>query len=130
MTRPAACPPAPGPLEEYAARFDDLFTRLAQRRGFPENLAGLLGPRGGKKTLPARAGAEPVAGAQHAAVQRLQFFLSESRWDADRLNSRRSPAAERGGPQAAGPAPSWPRALRAIRAWLSPWTALRRWWPA
>src|SRR6266704_445356 len=37
----------------------------------------------------ALAGAEPVAGAQHAAVQRLQFFLSESRWDADRVNARR-----------------------------------------
>ena len=42
------------------------------------------------------------------------------------------PAAERGGPRAAvpAPAPSWPRALRAIRAWLSPWIALQRWWPA
>ena len=30
-----------------------------------------------------------MAGAQHPAVQRLQFFLSESRWDADRVNSRR-----------------------------------------
>jgi SRSO17 transposase len=89
MTRPAACPPAPGPLEEYAARFDDLFTRLAQRRGFREYLAGLLAPRERNKTLTALAGAEPVAGAQHAAVQRLQFFLSESRWDADRVNSRR-----------------------------------------
>jgi hypothetical protein len=28
------------------------------------------------------------------------------------------------------PAPSWPRALRAIRALLSPWIALPRWWPA
>jgi hypothetical protein len=25
---------------------------------------------------------------------------------------------------------SWPRALRAVRAWLSPWIALQRWWPA
>ena len=43
------------------------------------------------------------------------------------------PAAERGGADAAvppPPAPSWPRALRAIRAWLSPWIALQRWWPA
>jgi hypothetical protein len=30
-----------------------------------------------------------VAGAQHAAVQRLQFFLSESRWDPGRVNDRR-----------------------------------------
>jgi len=25
---------------------------------------------------------------------------------------------------------SWPRALRAVRAWLSPWIALQRWWAA
>jgi hypothetical protein len=83
------CPVAPGPLEEYAARFDDLFTRLAQRRGFREYLAGLLAPRDRNKTLTALAGAEPLTGAQHPAVQRLQFFLSESRWDPDRVNDRR-----------------------------------------
>ena len=45
---------------------------------------------------------------------------------------RQSTAAERGGPRAAipRPAPSWPRALRAVRAWLSPWLALQRWWAA
>ena len=79
MTRRVVCTAAPGPLEEYAARFDDLFTRVAQRRGFREYLAGLLAPRDRNKTLTALAGAEPVAGAQHPAVQRLQFFLSESR---------------------------------------------------
>ena len=89
MTRHRPCPAAPGPLEEYAARFDDLFSRLAQRRGFREYLAGLLAPRDRNKTLTALAGAEPVAGAQHPAVQRLQFFLSESRWDPDQVNSRR-----------------------------------------
>src|SRR6266566_842160 len=89
MTKPVACPPAPGPLEEYAARFDDLFTRVAQRRGFREYLAGLLAPRDRNKTLTALAGAEPVAGAQLPAVQRLQFFLSESRWDPERVNDRR-----------------------------------------
>src|SRR6266704_3187337 len=89
MTKPVACPPAPGPLEGYAARFDDLFTRVAQRRGFREYLAGLLAPRDRNKTLTALAGAEPVAGAQHAAVQRLQFFLSESRWDPEQVNARR-----------------------------------------
>jgi len=89
MTKPAACPPAPGPLEGYAARFDDCFTRVAQRRGFREYLAGLLAPRERNKTLTALAGAEPVTGAQHAAVQRLQFFRSESRWDPERVNDRR-----------------------------------------
>jgi SRSO17 transposase len=89
MTRHRPCPAAPGPLEEYAARFDDLFSRLAQRRGFREYLAGLLAPRDRNKTLTALAGAEPVTGAGHPAVQRLQFFLSESRWDPDRVNARR-----------------------------------------
>ena len=89
MTRRRPCPAAPGPLEGYAARFDDLFSSLAQRRGFREYLAGLLAPPDRNKTLTALAGAEPVAGAQHAAVQRLQFFLSESRWDPERINARR-----------------------------------------
>src|SRR5436190_7085473 len=89
VTKPVACPPAPGPLEGYAARFDDLFTHVAQRRGFREYLAGLLAARDRNKTLTALAGAEPVAGAGHPAVQRLQFFLSESRWDPERVNARR-----------------------------------------
>ena len=105
MTKPVPCPPAPGPLEGYAARFDDLFTRVAQRRGFREYLAGFLAPPDRNKTLTALAGAEPVTGAQQPAVQRLQFFLSESRWDAGQVNSRRlellraDPATA---PQAAG----------------------------
>ncbi|WP_051942505.1 IS701 family transposase [Streptacidiphilus rugosus] len=89
MTRRVPCPPAPGPLEAYAARFDDLFSNLAQRRGFREYLAGLLLPRDRNKTLTCLVGTEPVVGAQHAAVQRLQFFLSESTWDHEKINARR-----------------------------------------
>src|ERR1700745_1520745 len=89
MTGRRPCPEAPGPLEGYAARFDDLFSSLAQRRGFREYLAGLLAPRGRDKTLTALAGAEPVTGAGHPAVQRLQFSLSESRRDPERVNARR-----------------------------------------
>ncbi|MEU0152208.1 hypothetical protein [Micromonospora fulviviridis] len=37
----------------------------------------------------APAGAEPVVGAPHPAVQRLQFFLSEAHWDAELVNDRR-----------------------------------------
>ncbi|WNI33937.1 transposase [Streptomyces sp. ITFR-6] len=62
---------------------------MAQRRGFREYLAGLLLPRDRNKTLTCLAGTEPVAGAQHAAVQRLQFFLSESTWDHEQVNARR-----------------------------------------
>jgi SRSO17 transposase len=89
MTVRGPCPAAPGPLEGYAARFDDLFGRLAQRRGFREYLAGLLAPRDRNKTLTALAGAGPVTGAQHRSVQRLQFFLSGSRWDPEQVNARR-----------------------------------------
>src|SRR5207248_1237314 len=89
MTKPKPCPPAPGPLEGYAARFDDLFTHVAQRRGVRGYLAGVLAPRGRYTWLTALAGAEPVTGAGHPAVQRLQFFLSESRWDPERVNARR-----------------------------------------
>lgn len=89
VTARRPCPPAPGPLEGYAARFDDLFGSLAQRRGFREYLTGLLAPRDRNKTLTALAGAEPVTGAQHPAVQRLQFFLSESTWDHEQVNTRR-----------------------------------------
>ncbi|WP_372408842.1 IS701 family transposase [Streptomyces luteireticuli] len=89
MTARRPCPPAPGPLEEYAARFDDLFVSLAQRRGFREYLAGLLAPRDRNKTLTCLAGAEPVTAAGTAAVQRLQFFLSESAWEAGQVNDRR-----------------------------------------
>ncbi len=89
MTHRIACPPAPGPLEEYAAPFDDLFTHAAQRRSFRDYLAGLLVPRDRTKTLTALAGAEPIVEAQEAPVQRLQSFLSESVWDAEALNARR-----------------------------------------
>jgi SRSO17 transposase len=89
MTKQLPCPPAPGPLEGYAARFDDLFTHVAQRRGFREYLAGLLAPRERNKTLTGLAGAEPVTGASHPSVQRLQYFLSESCWDPGKVNARR-----------------------------------------
>jgi SRSO17 transposase len=89
MTKRLPCPPAPGPLEDYAAQFDALFGSLAQRRGLRAYLQGLLLPRDRNKTLTALAGAEPVVGAQHAAVQGLQFFVSESPWDAEQVNQRR-----------------------------------------
>ena len=89
MTGRRPCPAAPGRLEDYAARFDDLFGRLAQRRRFREYLAGLPAARDQNTTLTVVAGAEPVTGAQHRSVQRLQFFLSESRWDPEAVNARR-----------------------------------------
>jgi SRSO17 transposase len=89
MTKLKVCPPAPGPLEGFAAGFDDVFSHVAQRRGFRECLAGLLAPRDRNKTLTALAGAEPVVGSKHAAVQRLRYFVSESCWDPEVVNGRR-----------------------------------------
>jgi SRSO17 transposase len=89
MTQRLACPPAPGPLEEFAATFDRLFGTLAQRRSFREYLQGLLLPRERNKTLTALVGTEPVVGAQAAPVQRLQWFLSESSWDVQAVNAQR-----------------------------------------
>src|SRR6266542_654568 len=89
MTKRLPCPPAPRPPGGYAAQFDPLFARLAQRRGLRALPQGLLLPRDRNKTLTCLAGAEPVVGAQHGAVQGLQFFLSESPWDHEQLNQRR-----------------------------------------
>jgi SRSO17 transposase len=89
VTKRLACPPAPGPLEDYAAQFDPLFTRLAQRRGLRAYLEGVLLPRDRNKTLTSLVGSEPVVGAQHKAVQGLQWFLTEATWDHERVNQRR-----------------------------------------
>ena len=89
MTRRLPCPAAPGPLEDYAARFRDLFHSLAQRRGFrgvPGRFAGAAGPeqdadgagRGGT------GGRGAASGGAAAAV-----LLVQSRWDPERVNTRR-----------------------------------------
>jgi SRSO17 transposase len=79
----------PLPLEQYAHAFDELFHTHIQRRRFREYLAGLLLPRDRTKTLTALVGAEPIAQAQTAPVQQLQFFLSEADWEAEAVTSRR-----------------------------------------
>ena len=89
MTDRRPCPPAPGPLEDYATQFDPLLGSVAQRRGLRDYLQGLLLPRDRNKTLTALADAEPITGAQHREVQRLQWFLSESTWDHEAVNQRR-----------------------------------------
>lgn len=82
-------PPIPEPLEAYAAQFDDLFSRASQRQAVRQYLAGLLLPTERNKTLTALANTEPVVGAQAPAAQRVQWFLSESTWDAAALTTRR-----------------------------------------
>src|SRR5437879_9111908 len=89
MSQRLPAPPAPGPLEDYAARFDPLFGDVAQRRGFREYVQGLLLPRDRNKTITAVAGAAPNTQAQAAPVQSLQFFLSESPWDLPPVTEQR-----------------------------------------
>ena len=88
MTKRSPVSPAPGPLENYAARFDDLFGARAQRHAFRRYLEGLLLPAERNKTLTALANTEPVVGAQRREAQSLQWFLSESRWDPRDVNER------------------------------------------
>ena len=69
MTRRRPCPAAPGPL---AGMRPGLMTCSAHwRSGGDSGVPGRrLAPRDRNKTLTALAGAEPVTGAQHPAVQR------------------------------------------------------------
>src|SRR5215211_5121732 len=89
MTKRQAATPAPGPLEPYDAQFDDLFERRNAREALRRYLEGLLLPTERNKTLSALANAEPLVGIHAPRVQSLQWFLSESTWDAAALNARR-----------------------------------------
>src|SRR5215216_1399273 len=89
MTKRVPVEPAPGPLEDYAESFDDLFANRAHREGFRRYLEGLLLPEERNKTLTALANTEPVVGAQRKEAQSLQWFLTESSWDAEEVNRRR-----------------------------------------
>jgi SRSO17 transposase len=79
MSRRQPADPAPGPLEEYVARFDELFATLAQRQAFRRYLEGLLLPTERNKTLTALANTEPVLGAQRKERHRVFSGSSPSR---------------------------------------------------
>src|SRR5947209_18718626 len=88
MTQRLPVPDAPGPLEAYCQQFDPLFKQRNQRDRFRRYLEGLLLPTERNKTLTALANTEPVTGAQHPHAQSLQWFLSESTWDAEAVNNQ------------------------------------------
>src|SRR3954453_18913433 len=89
MTKRLPATAAPLPLEEYAARFDDLFARRSQREGLRRYLAGLLLPAERNETATGLATTEPTVGAQHPRAQALQGFLRASTWESAELNARR-----------------------------------------
>ncbi len=89
MTTRLPVSPAPGSLEPFAQHIDSLFPKRSQRQAFRGYLAALLVPTERNKTLTALAHTEPIVGAQAAPAQRLQWFLSESPWDADAVNACR-----------------------------------------
>lgn len=81
--------PAPGSLETYCEQFDELFSRRNQREGFRNYLIGLLLPSERNKTLTGLANTEPKIGAQDTHAQSLQWYVSESTWDAHAINEQR-----------------------------------------
>ncbi len=89
MSKRQAAAAAPGLLEDYSQAFDNLFSRVSQREGFRQYLAGLLLPAERNKTLTGLVNSEPLVGAQGTGVQALQWYVSESTWDAAAVNGRR-----------------------------------------
>ena len=89
MSERQVATPAAGLLENYSQWFDGLFTKVNQREGFRQYLTGLLLASERNKTLTGLANSEPVVGAQEARVQSLQWYLSESTWEAAAVNGAR-----------------------------------------
>jgi hypothetical protein len=82
--------PCPVPVEAYLSGFDWLLVSRAQRQALRDYVVALLAPREPNKTLTALVDAKPGrAGSMHRETQRLQWFLSESRWDHAALTDQR-----------------------------------------
>lgn len=71
-------------IDQFCARFDDLFNRRAARQAFRHYLIGLLLPREHNKTMTVLASLVP--GSER---QQLHHFLHDAPWDAAALNARR-----------------------------------------
>ena len=89
MTKRKPVEPAPGPLEDYAARFDDLFANRAQRQGFRRYVEGLLMPEERNKTLRPWPTPNPLS---EPSARRRRACSGSSRspdWDPEEVNRRR-----------------------------------------
>ena len=76
-----------------------------------------------------------IAIRRHQVLVTCAFSFCWAAWFAHPPPAATPPApgaggGERGARSPPRPPPSWPRAIRAVRAWLSPWIALQRWWAA
>ena len=74
MTRRLPVASSPGPLEDYALRFDDLLRARAQREGFRRYLEGLLLPAERNKTL------TTLANTERPGLERLPGEDRHSGW--------------------------------------------------
>lgn len=79
-TTPSAMPPC---FDRWCSRFDDLFNHKAQKRGFRDYLAGLLGESERKNLTQMSDNAVGVV------YHRLHHFLTEAPWSATAINERR-----------------------------------------
>lgn len=79
-TTPSAMPPC---FDRWCSRFDDLFNHKAQKRGFRDYLAGLLGESERKNLTKMSDNAVGVV------YHRLHHFLTEAPWSATGINERR-----------------------------------------
>jgi len=75
-----AMPPC---FDRWCRRFDDLFTRQAQRREFRNYLGGLLGESERKNI------AQMSKNTVGVSYHKMHHFITESPWDADCVNERR-----------------------------------------
>lgn len=80
----------PDPLEEYCRQLDHVFSRPTQNIAFRSYVSGLLLGTERHKTATGLANTEPgKTGSHHPAAQRLQWFLSESSWEPEKLHDAR-----------------------------------------
>ena len=88
MTKRLPCPPAPARWRTTPPSSTRCSSGSRSAAALWLSARAAAG-RDRNKTMTCLAGAEPIVGAQPAAVQGLQWFVSESTWDAEQVSQRR-----------------------------------------